>query len=128
MIKFTYLLLMAGLVLISCQQTAEPFKHNLNSTSKPWTAEPKLRDPQDFTFAIIGDLNSGEREGVFEVAVEQMKLLRPDFILSIGDLIEGGTEDTLQLKKEFDHFDERVIKAGAPFFHTGGNHDLTNPV
>jgi hypothetical protein len=57
-----------------------------------------------------------------------MKLLRPDFIMSIGDLIEGGTEDTLQLKKEFDHFDERVLKAGAPFFHTGGNHDLTNPI
>jgi predicted phosphodiesterase len=121
------LFLLTGLILFSCQQTEVPFKHNLNSGSKPWTAEPTLRDPQDFTFAIIGDLNSGERAGVFEVAVEQMKLLRPDFIMSIGDLIEGGTEDTLQLKKEFDHFDERVLKAGAPFFHTGGNHDLTNP-
>ncbi len=118
--------LLVGLVaLFSCQKP-NSFSHDITQGATPWNSEPKQNNNDRFTFAIIGDLNSGEREGVFEVAVEQINLLKPDFILSIGDLIEGGTEDTLQLKKEFDHFDERVAKAKAPFFHTGGNHDLTN--
>jgi len=103
-----------------------PFKHDVKSKAKPWTFEPKGRTPDDFTFAIIGDLNSGERAGVLEVAAEQINLLRPELTLSIGDLIEGGTEDTIALKKEYDSFDQRISKSGTPFFHVGGNHDLTN--
>jgi 3',5'-cyclic AMP phosphodiesterase CpdA len=116
----------AFIALVACQDSRSPFSHKLTSTSKPWTAEPKPRPADDFTFAIISDLTGDEREGIFSVAVEQLKLLRPEFIMSVGDLVEGGTEDTVQLKKEYDYFDERVLKAGAPFFHVGGNHDLTN--
>jgi predicted MPP superfamily phosphohydrolase len=81
-----------------------------------------------FSFAIIGDLNSGERERVLQVAAEQIQLLQPSFVLSIGDLVEGGTEDTVELKKQYDYFDARMTKAKSPVFHLGGNHDLTNPV
>lgn len=114
-------------VLVGCStQAPNPFIHTINSAHKPWNYEPSGKTQDEFTFAIIGDLNSGEREGVFEIAVEQINLVRPDLILSIGDLIDGGTEDTTQLKKEYDFFDQRVAKAKAPFFHVGGNHDLTN--
>jgi 3',5'-cyclic AMP phosphodiesterase CpdA len=117
------------LLTIQCnQKPTSPFDHDLTATNTPWSSEPGGKPSDQFTFAIIGDLNSGERAGVLEVAVEQINLLRPEFILSIGDLVEGGTEDTTQLKKEYDHFDDRVSKAKAPFFHIGGNHDLTNPV
>lgn len=130
--KFYFLSLVftaSVLLLIQCnKKPATPFVHQLAISNTPWTDEPMGKPADQFTFAIIGDLNSGERNGVFEVAVEQINLLRPEFILSIGDLVEGGTEDTVQLKKEYDHFDERISKAKAPFFHVGGNHDLTNPV
>jgi 3',5'-cyclic AMP phosphodiesterase CpdA len=117
------------LLLFQCsQKPTAPFQQDYSLKNTPWTYAPTGKPTDQFTFAIIGDLNSGEREGVFEVAMEQMNLLRPEFILSIGDLVEGGTDDTTQLKKEYDHFDERVSKAKAPFFHVGGNHDLTNPV
>ncbi len=119
-------ILFAIVLLNGCVKSPVPFQHDLSSGSTPWNSEPTARPSNQFTFAIISDLNSGEREGVFEVAVEQISLLRPEFILSIGDLIDGGTEDTIQLKKEFDFFDERVAKARSPFFHVGGNHDLTN--
>lgn len=119
-----------GLIMLwspaCCCQTQNVFKHDVKSKSKPWTFEPKVKAADQFAFAIIGDLNSGERAGVFEVAAEQINLLKPELVLSIGDLIEGGTEDTVVLKKEFDSFDQRVAKTGAPFFHVGGNHDLTN--
>lgn len=49
-------------------------------------------------------------------------------MLSVGDLIDGGTEDTLQLEEEWDWFDLRTSRLDMPFFHLGGNHDLTNPI
>lgn len=124
--RFNYFYLLL-LIFFGCQKTQAPFSHHVTSSAKPWTIEPKPKPDGDFTFAIISDLTGDERAGIFSVAVEQLKLLRPEFIMSVGDLIEGGTEDTLQLKKEYDYFDERVLKAGAPFFHVAGNHDLTNP-
>ena len=48
--------------------------------------------------------------------------------MSIGDLIDGGTEDLSILKKEWDSFDNRASKLDIPFFYLGGNHDLTNPI
>jgi 3',5'-cyclic AMP phosphodiesterase CpdA len=70
-------------------------------------------------------LSGDERNGVFEVAVAQLSLLRPELIVSIGDLIEGGTEDRDQLRTEWTSFDEHAGKATAPIFYVGGNHDLT---
>ncbi len=121
------LLALTVFLSIQCKQKPSSFIQDVASTKNPWNYVPTGKPQDQFTFAIIGDLNSGEREGVLDVAVEQLNLLRPEFILSIGDLIEGGTEDTVQLKREYDHFDERINKAKAPFFHVGGNHDLTNP-
>jgi predicted phosphodiesterase len=108
------------------ESRAQQFKHDVKSKNTPWTYEPAKKSNDQFAFAVISDLNSGERTGVFEVAVEQINLLKPQFVLSIGDLIDGGTEDSLLLKKQFDSFDQRAGKMGAPFFHVGGNHDLTN--
>jgi 3',5'-cyclic AMP phosphodiesterase CpdA len=118
--------IVAFTLLISCGKNY--FQHDIIGNNTPWSYLPGNTPGERFSFAVIGDLNSGERAGVLEVAVEQLNLLHPDFILTIGDLVEGGTEDTLQLKKEYDHFDQRMSKATAPVFHLGGNHDLTNPV
>lgn len=125
----SYAALLFLLAVVACsgvKESPKPFSHDLNGGPTPWSFEPTGRQPGEFTFAIISDLYSGEREGVFEVAVEQLRMLRPEFILSIGDLIDGGTEDVAELAKQFDHFDQRVAKANIPFFHVGGNHDLTN--
>lgn len=103
------------------------FKHEIETRAKPWTQTPAPSPDGQVTFAVIGDLNSGHRPGILEIAAQQLTLLKPKFVLSIGDLIEGGTEDSVKLKSMYDEFDARVEKAGAPFFHVGGNHDLTSP-
>ena len=104
------------------------FHHDLDEGPFPWTGQTFDNGPEKFTFALFSDLTGGERQGIYEVAVEQLKLLRPELILSVGDLIEGGTTDREQLGREWDAFDQRAGKARAPIFYTGGNHDLTNPV
>jgi hypothetical protein len=113
------------MVLSACNE--KYFRHEIETQAKPWTKTPAPSGDGQFTFAVIGDLNSGYRPGVLEIAAQQLSLLKPKFILSIGDLIEGGTEDSTKLKKQYDEFDARVAKAGAAFFHVGGNHDLTSP-
>ncbi len=103
------------------------FIHDVTSGPTPWTSEAFEMEEEDFTFAIISDLNGGEREGVYATAMAQLNQLDPTFVLSIGDLIDGGTEDPAQLTREWDSFDVRTSKLTMPFFYLGGNHDLTNP-
>ena len=121
------------LVLITCflacsEPSANTFLHDSATDATPWSRD-SFNDAEDkFTFAIFSDLNGGERQRVFEVAMEQLSLLHPELILSVGDLIEGGTEDEPQLEKEWDSFDERAAQVVAPVFRVGGNHDLANEV
>ncbi|HJL84392.1 MAG TPA: metallophosphoesterase family protein [Candidatus Marinimicrobia bacterium] len=117
----------ALLLLMGCSGTIPTaFQHNLNEKSTPWTHNRFDNAGDKFTFAIFSDLNSGEREKVFEVAVAQLSLLRPELILSVGDLIDGGTENRETLRQEWESFDVRASRAVAPVFKVGGNHDLTN--
>lgn len=129
--KTKLLLSLAVLSFIGCKQEPQPappkFVHDITEGPTPWTSDEFEPTEDDFTFAIISDLNGGEREGVYNTAVKQLNQLDPTFVLSVGDLIDGGTEDSLQLKKEWDSFDDRTAKLHMPFFHLGGNHDLTNP-
>ncbi len=113
-------------MLVGCGEKKN-FDHAIAQGKKPWLHENFDADDK-FTFAIITDLNGGERNGIFEVAIEQVNLLRPEFIVTVGDLIDGISENKDSLNMEWDHFDERALKAKAPLFHVGGNHDLTNPV
>lgn len=104
------------------------FAHSVESGPRPWTRERFDDADEKFTFAVFSDLTGGEREGVFAVAAEQLRLLRPDFVIGVGDLIEGGTEDRTVLAEEWASFDLRADRIIAPLFYVGGNHDLINPV
>jgi len=104
------------------------FEHDIAAGPTPWTSDVFELEEEDFTFAIIADLTGGEREGVYSAAVEQLNRLDPTFVVSVGDLIDGGTKDSLKLATEWDSFDSRTAKLNMPFFYLGGNHDLTNPV
>lgn len=115
----------AGQNLTEAETSA--FQHEFTDANVPWTHENFDAETDKFTFALFSDLTGGEREGVFELAVEQLRLLRPELIVSVGDLIEGGSMDHEQLTQEWNSFDERANRAHAPVFHVGGNHDLTNP-
>jgi len=123
-------LLFLSILFVSCKTNNKPqplFQHDIKNGPTPWTSDTFELEEDDFTFAIISDLTGGERENIYSTAVYQLNRLDPTFVLSVGDLIDGGTEDTLQLQKEWDSFDLRTSKLNMPFFHLGGNHDLTNP-
>lgn len=124
-------LLLISLFCVGCtslHNVKTSFEHDINSGPKPWNAEKFEAGEEDFTFAFISDLTGGERPGIFSVAVEQLNRIEPTFVVSVGDLIDGGTEDSEVMQTEWDSFDNRANRLTMPFFHLGGNHDLTNPV
>jgi predicted MPP superfamily phosphohydrolase len=119
-----------SMIIAACEVSIDvdttEFDHDIKSDNSPWTHE-NFDDADDkFTFAIFSDLYGGERDRIFNIAMAQLNLLRPELILSIGDLINGGTEDRNQLAKEWNEFDAKVSVTRAPSFYVGGNHDLTN--
>lgn len=94
---------------------------------QPWTNLNVRDDGDKFQFAIVTDRTGGMRPGVFESAVEKLNLLQPCFVMSVGDLIEGGGEaDRATLVQQWDEFDSIVDKLEMPFFYVPGNHDVTN--
>jgi len=101
------------------------FRHDVPGEVLPWTNENFDSVDDKFTFAVFSDLTGDEREHVFEIAVAQLALLRPELIINVGDLIEGGTKDLGEIDGQWNSFDDRAERATAPIFYVGGNHDLT---
>lgn len=96
--------------------------------AKPWTNRNINDKPGQFQFAIVTDRTGGHRPGVFEDGVKKLNLLQPELVMSVGDLIEGYTTDTVELKRQWDEFCSFVDQLEMPFFFVPGNHDITNPV
>ena len=94
---------------------------------RPWSAKPVLEDPSRFSIAIVTDRTGGHRPGIWMKAVRRLNWLRPDFVVSVGDLIEGYTNDDAQIEKEWNEFEAFIDQLEMKFFFVAGNHDVTNP-
>jgi serine/threonine-protein phosphatase CPPED1 len=94
----------------------------------PWNNLNLNNDAKTFRFAIVSDRTGGARMGVFEHAVDQLNVLQPEFVVSVGDFIEGYTEDPDEIKTQWKEFNGAIGKLQMPFFYLPGNHDLSNPV
>jgi hypothetical protein len=92
----------------------------------PWTSLKINNDADQFRFAIVSDRTGGHRAKVFSQAVARVNLLQPEFVMSVGDLIEGYTLKEDRIKEEWDEFDGYVKRFQMPFFYVPGNHDMTN--
>jgi hypothetical protein len=103
-------------------------QHGVSTEQKPWTHLKLNNDPENFQFAIVTDRTGGHRPGVFMDGVRKLNLLQPEFVVSVGDLIEGYTEDKAQLDREWNEFNGFVAQLEMPFFYVPGNHDITNEV
>jgi hypothetical protein len=98
----------------------------LSGNRLPVTHTRFREDTGKVQFAIISDLWGGYRTGVFEDAVEKLELMQPQFVMSVGDLIDGKTFNTDTLDKEWNHFDSLANSLSMPFFYVPGNHDISN--
>jgi 3',5'-cyclic-AMP phosphodiesterase len=77
----------------------------------------------EFHFVILGDRTGGAVPGVYEEAWRQANRNHPDFVISVGDTIEGGDDLTLDAQWQ------QIVHILAPYrryrlFLTPGNHDV----
>lgn len=100
------------------------FEHEIKTAGAPWSPQRFDNDSEKFTFALFSDLTGGERPDIFSTAVAQLALLRPELIVNVGDLTEGGSPDKEVIAAQWQSFHRRADKASTRIFYTGGNHDL----
>ena len=96
--------------------------------AKPWTSEDFRNNPANFQFAIIGDRTGGANvQDTFGLAMDQLNLLQPEFVINVGDIIEGYAEDKNELIAMWEETEALTGKLQMPFFFTRGNHDVSFP-
>jgi hypothetical protein len=90
---------------------------------RPW---PQSGDK--FSFVVLGDKTSGG-EGkwpIYDRAVDMINRLRPDFVVTVGDMIPGHMEDRVFWDEEWAEYWEHAERFEVPVFFTPGNHDIAN--
>jgi 3',5'-cyclic AMP phosphodiesterase CpdA len=93
----------------------------------PWTSKEFKNNPENFQFVIIGDRTGGANAlGTFDLALDQINLLQPEFVINVGDLIEGYPIDEDDLNSQWEESDKMISKLEMPFFYTMGNHDVSS--
>lgn len=121
------LLTLVGLVASMSAGAVEPqVQVPATKGSVPWTSLEVLDDPNEFYFGVVTDRTGSHRAGVFPAALQKLNLLAPAFVVSVGDLIEGYTENSQRLNQEWDEMQGFISTLDAPFFYTAGNHDMSN--
>lgn len=78
----------------------------------------------DFQFAVLSDRTGDAVAGIFEAAVEEVEMLHPDFVMSVGDYIEGYVDDTARIHQEWDEFLGILSTLSVPYYLVPGNHDI----
>jgi 3',5'-cyclic AMP phosphodiesterase CpdA len=90
--------------------------------------QPPASRPEEFSFVLLADRTGLHTPGVFERAIEATNLLRPDFVIQLGDTIEGYTSDPGRLAEMWSEIDAMTARLEVPFYRIPGNHDIGNPV
>lgn len=97
----------------------------------PWSHRRYLDDPEEFHFAIVPDRQGADRDSKmseyrhgFEKAIRAVNMLRPEFVMSIGDIIPAGWLKEERVREQYRDAKELLSKFEPPFFWVVGNHDI----
>jgi hypothetical protein len=77
-----------------------------------------------FHFAILSDRTGGHMTGVYPRVIDEIKRLAPDFVVTVGDHIEGYTDDAERANAEWDTLLAMLDSFDVPVYMTPGNHDI----
>lgn len=119
--------ILVSLMLAGCAPTLSdsPEVFQIEEGVAPYNHLNFKNNPDNFQFAIVSDREGGGRLGVFDAALERLNLLQPEFVMSVGDLIPGYTNDEAQLEAQWNEVDSKIDTLEMPFFYVVGNHDMS---
>jgi predicted phosphodiesterase len=77
----------------------------------------------NFHFSIIGDRTGGANPEIYDRVWREVDLLHPDFVLNVGDTIEGGNDQ--RAEQEWSALRPMWARYNKyPLYFTPGNHDV----
>jgi UDP-2,3-diacylglucosamine pyrophosphatase LpxH len=106
----------------------KPQTMNIESLNKPWTNLDFNNDSRNFHFVVAPDHTGAHRSGILQKGIDRINLMQPEFVVSIGDLIEGYTPDPENIENQWAEFNNNIRQLKMPYFYVAGNHDYTNQV
>ncbi|MBD3368635.1 MAG: hypothetical protein GF405_10775 [Candidatus Eisenbacteria bacterium] len=77
-----------------------------------------------YHFAVLSDRTGGHTEGVYPRVIEEIARLNPDFVVTVGDQIEGYTDDDQLANAQWDTIESFLGRLDCPVYLTAGNHDI----
>lgn len=87
-------------------------------------ADQLLSPDVPIRFAILGDRTSGHIPGIYGKVTAEIELMKPDFVITVGDMIEGYIDDSARIVNEWTEYDSIVSLLSMPLYLTPGNHDI----
>lgn len=124
-----FLLLLVAIQTTNAQIESRLFQSSIDTTGPvPWSNLHFADNDADFHFAILADNTGYARKGILNQAIGKLNLLQPEFVITIGDMIEGNTDNAEVIEKQWDEYDSIVSRLQMPLFRIPGNHDYDNPV
>jgi len=115
------LALACALAVLPACVAADPPAASADGPRTEGSLEPEA---SQFRFIVVGDRTGAHRPGVFGDAMVKLELLQPDFVISVGDLIEGYTADEAEIGRQWDEVESRLVGLSSPVFFIAGNHDV----
>jgi hypothetical protein len=80
----------------------------------------------DYRFVIVGDRTATPEWELMPRAFREINQLSPDFVISVGDLIDGYGDQAPVIHDLWNEFDQEVANLKSPFVYVPGNHDIWN--
>jgi 3',5'-cyclic AMP phosphodiesterase CpdA len=80
----------------------------------------------DFRFSILGDRTGDAEPQVYESVWRDVSALHPDFVINVGDTIQGGNDATAE--SEWRALRPLWDRSKLPQFFTPGNHDIWSDI
>lgn len=92
------------------------------SVVQPGLCGGELTNP--VRFAIISDRAGGHVPGIHGQIATEIERLRPDFVMTVGDMIEGYVDDSARIVSEWVEYDSIIDPISSEIHWVPGNHDI----
>lgn len=79
-------------------------------------------------FAILGDRTGSVVDGVYESIVAEIERMKPDFVMTVGDMIEGPVTDSAECVRRWEEYFKIVEQFSMPIHYTPGNNDIETKI